>query len=267
MPMTKSLLAAAAALALSAAASANEEQTTPPAQAATPAPTSSTADNNTAQRTTEQPTASSFEASAATPATPPTDDAAAGLVPAPIAATPTFDALDTNKDGFIARTELPADHGLVAAWATYDADNDARIARVDFDRYAATLRPMFLDLDADRDGFIARSELPADHALAAAFAEYDPDRDQKLARSDFDRWLDATHPDFASLDRNTDGALSRAELPSAHVLYTDFTRFDTDSNGKLSKVEFDAFGQAGTPAPVASAAAPDVEDEETEESE
>jgi Ca2+-binding EF-hand superfamily protein len=265
MTLTRSLLAAAVALALSAGASANEQPATPPAQAATPAPTSSTADNNTAQRTMEKPTAQSFESTTAANAT--SEDAAAGIAPAPITATPTFDALDTNKDGFIARDELPAGHGLVAAWAQYDADNDARIARVDFDRYAATLRPMFLDLDTDRDGFIARTELPAGHALVGTFAEYDEDRDEKLARGDFDRWLDATHPDFASLDRNTDGALTRAELPSAHVLYTDFARFDTDSNGRLSKVEFDAFGQPASPAPVASAAAPEADEEETEEAE
>lgn len=265
MTLKKSLLATAA-LALSSAACANEAQPVPPAQAATPAPTSSTADNNTAQRTTEQPTASSFEGDAKTTAQAGTADAAAGTVPAPVTAAPTFDALDTNRDGFIARTELPADHGLVAVWSQYDADNDARIARTDFDRYAATLRPMFLDLDADRDGFIARTELPAGHALVASFAEYDADRDEKLARSDFDRWLEATRPDFATLDRNTDGALSRAELPSAHVLYTDFTRYDTDSNGKLSKAEFEAFGQAAAPAPVASTSGTD-DGEETEEAE
>lgn len=267
MTLTKSVLATAAAVALSTAACANESQTAPPAQAATPAPTSSTADNNTAQRTTEQPTASSFETDANTTASAPAGDAAANAVPAPVAAAPDFDALDTNRDGFIARTELPSDHGLVAVWAQYDADNDARIARTDFDRYAATLRPMFLELDTDRDGFIARTELPAGHALVASFAEYDADRDEKLARSDFDRWLEATRPDFASLDRNTDGALSRAELPSAHVLYKDFTRFDTDSNGKLSKAEFDAFGQAAAPAPVASTTAPDDGEEEAEEAE
>lgn len=105
--------------------------------------------------------------------------------------------------------------------------------------------PTFEALDGDRDGFIARTELPAGHALAGAWSRYDADNDQRLARGDFDRWISATYPDFATLDTNRDGTLSMAELPSSHALYVGFASYDVDGDAKLSRSEFDAWAPDG----------------------
>lgn len=228
------LIAAALGFALVGAAHANETPTTVPpaatAPAATPAPVAGSTSSETPVATT---------------------------------ALPSFDSLDADRDGFIARTELPAGHALAASWAQYDADNDSRIARSDFDRYAATLKPSFMQLDTDRDGFIARTELAAGHPLARVWTEYDADNDARIARSDFDRWLLAAYPSFAELDRNADGSLTRAELPSAHALYTGFATYDSNGDAKLSRSEFDAYGSGS--AAVASADEPEGEDDATEE--
>ena len=253
-PASMSALSAALMLALATAACANEDPAATDPLAANP--TSSTAAGNTAQQTTEGATAQSFESQAAlnaqsqagTTAPPPAGSTSTETTSATslAGATPTFESLDTDRDGFLARTELPAGHDLAADWAVYDTDSDERLAREDFDRYAATLtvsgQPKFADLDTNRDGFIARDEVPTNHALVGVWATYDADDDQRIARSDFDRWVLATHPDFATLDTNRDGMLTKAELPSTHALYTGFATFDADADTKLSRSEFDAYG-------------------------
>ncbi|HVF35290.1 MAG TPA: hypothetical protein VND91_08200 [Candidatus Saccharimonadia bacterium] len=261
-------LSVAVLLALSATASAGEGQTTVPA--ATPTPSSSTADGNTAQATTEGATASSFEsepvASHSRPAATATGTGSTSVeTTAATTMRPTFDRFDADRDGFIARTEVPADDALIGVWAKYDTDNDARIARADFDRYTLTLRPSFSEFDTDRDGFIARTELPAGHALTTSWSEYDTDDDARIARSDFDRYLLAAYPTFAALDKNADGVLTRVELPSAHALYDGFATYDTDRDAKLSPTEFDAYG-AGETAAVASTT-DDADDAEAQDDE
>jgi Ca2+-binding EF-hand superfamily protein len=260
-PASMSALSAALMLALATAACANEDQAATDPLAAKP--TSSTAAGNTAQQTTEGATAQSFESQTALNAQSQAGTTATAPPPAGSTSTettsattlagaaPTFESLDTDRDGFLARTELPAGHDLAADWAVYDTDSDERLAREDFDRYAATLtvsgQPKFADLDTNRDGFIARDEVPTNHALIGAWATYDADNDQRIARSDFDRWVLATHPDFATLDTNRDGLLTKAELPSTHALYTGFGTFDTDGDTKLSRSEFDAYGSGSAP--------------------
>ncbi len=110
---------------------------------------------------------------------------------------------------------------------------------------ATTQRPTFESLDANRDGFVARTELPADHALGATWADYDADNDARLGRSDFDRYLLHEYPSFADLDTNKDGTLTKAELPSAHALYQRFGSYDGDGDRKPSRSEFDAYVAGG----------------------
>ena len=129
---------------------------------------------------------------------------------------------------------------------------------------AVVPRPSFESLDLDRDGFIARTEVPAGHALLGSWAEYDADNDARIARSDFDRYLIAVHPQFADLDKDADGSLTRAELPSSHTLYTGFAAYDSNADTRLSRAEFDAYGSGGA-APLASATDTGVDEIDTDE--
>jgi hypothetical protein len=58
--------------------------------------------------------------------------------PAPVAddLKPTFESLDTNKDGQVAKTEVPVDHELNTLFASFDEDADTYLSRVEFDEYA-----------------------------------------------------------------------------------------------------------------------------------
>lgn len=46
-----------------------------------------------------------------------------------------FEKLDTNKDGYIERTDVPADHELAALFANYDLDRDNRLSASEFQAY------------------------------------------------------------------------------------------------------------------------------------
>lgn len=65
-----------------------------------------------------------------------------------------------------------AAHGSASAARALTAD--IRLAEDDFDA-----------LDADKDGFVAKSELPKGHPLAAHFSMADRSRDGKLDRREF----------------------------------------------------------------------------------
>lgn len=49
--------------------------------------------------------------------------------------TPSFDSLDRNRDGMLAREELPADHHLRQKFDSIDKDSDGRLSRTEYDAY------------------------------------------------------------------------------------------------------------------------------------
>ena len=51
-------------------------------------------------------------------------------------AQPTFEQLDTNRDGQVAKSEVPADHELTTLFASFDNDGDEMLSRTEFDEYA-----------------------------------------------------------------------------------------------------------------------------------
>jgi Ca2+-binding EF-hand superfamily protein len=50
---------------------------------------------------------------------------------------PTFEQLDTNRDGQVAKSEIPAEHELTTLFASFDDDGDENLSRAEFDEYAA----------------------------------------------------------------------------------------------------------------------------------
>jgi Ca2+-binding EF-hand superfamily protein len=50
-------------------------------------------------------------------------------------AKPTFDSLDTNKDGQVAKAEVPVEHELNTLFASFDSNADQQLSRTEFDAY------------------------------------------------------------------------------------------------------------------------------------
>lgn len=49
---------------------------------------------------------------------------------------PTFEQLDTDKDGMVEKSEVPIDHELNTLFANFDHDADQSLSRIEFDEYA-----------------------------------------------------------------------------------------------------------------------------------
>ena len=85
-----------------------------------------------------------------------------------------FDAIDTDKDGYIVRSEVMAhrdrmqeqmrgEHAerFAAAFAEADLNKDGKLSRVEVDEKMPRLSKRFAWMDDNRDGFLSRAELEA----------------------------------------------------------------------------------------------------------
>jgi Ca2+-binding EF-hand superfamily protein len=132
----------------------------------------------------------------------------------------TFRRVDRNRDGAIDQTEF------------LGTEDDARDASFD-------------DLDWNNNGRVERSEW---QGSAAVFNGLDRNRDGVLSRFEVVGGVDTpndTYDEFASLDFNRNGTLSRDEW---HWSAVAFNRRDANRDGLLSRQEFAASG--GTPGAV-----------------
>ena len=146
-----------------------------------------------------------------------------------------FDTLDKNRDGKLDSAERPAwkgkrghrgsgHDGRMSGLVALDTDNDGRISRAEV---AASPRfsGRFDQADANRDGYLVRSELHAvgekRRAESAArraqrfeqkFAEADGNRDGKLSRAEVEAAMPHVAKAFAFHDEDRDGFLTRADL-------------------------------------------------------
>lgn len=108
-----------------------------------------------------------------------------------------FDELDKNKDGKLAKEEMPRrrdrggdkkGHGPREMMAKLDTDKDGRISRAESAAGEGKLASHFDKMDVNKDGFIDR----ADHELRTKqhtdewFAKADTDKDGKLSRAEVD---------------------------------------------------------------------------------
>ena len=134
-----------------------------------------------------------------------------------------LERLDTDNDGRISRTEFDAGQAQRDAWR---AQHPERAARADQRKHDA---PTFAALDANRDGYLVRTEIAAYHErmrpqreaerkarFEAKFAAADLNRDGKLGRVEVQEKMPRLADRFAWLDDNRDGFLSRAELEAGH---------------------------------------------------
>ncbi len=65
------------------------------------------------------------------PADPVTTDTMAPATDAEV----TFDQLDTDADGFVAKSDIPVEHELSLQFAVADSDSDSRLSQAEFDAY------------------------------------------------------------------------------------------------------------------------------------
>ena len=113
-----------------------------------------------------------------------------------------FDELDKNKDGKIAKEEMPArgqgghgmpgkgkaGHGPRMAMQELDTNKDGRISEAEATAGEGKMKERFDTMDVNKDGYIDR----ADHKLRskqrtdAWFAKADTDKDGKLSRAEVD---------------------------------------------------------------------------------
>jgi hypothetical protein len=77
--------------------------------------------------------------------------------------------------------------GLMFAALSVLADDAPQPKRVPVDVGPAALAG-FGELDRDRDGHLAREEVPASLDLSRTYANYDLDGDGKLSRAEFDKY-------------------------------------------------------------------------------
>lgn len=136
--------------------------------------------------------------------------------------------LDKNGDGFIDRAEAAASPRLAGKFDELDGNKDGKLARAELPwrghghpGMGGHGRAMLDTLDTDKDGRISLAEAQAG--------------DGKLAER------------FARMDANKDGYIDRADREVHARQRRDdwFAKADTDKDGKLSKAEFDAAGSFG----------------------
>lgn len=142
-----------------------------------------------------------------------------------------FDTLDSNKNGRLDAGELPSrkggrggHRGRMEHVIKLDTDGDGRISRAE-----AAAQPKvaasFDQADANRDGFLVRSELVASAEkrrgefmakhraqFEAKFTAADTNRDGKLSRAEVDAGMPQLAKSFAFHDEDHDGFLTRADL-------------------------------------------------------
>ena len=110
-----------------------------------------------------------------------------------------FDELDKNKDGKLAKEEMPRRHGR------------------GFGKNGHGPHGMMMKLDTDRDGRISRAESAAGQAKSAErFDRMDVNKDGYIDQADRQARAEQRRAEwFAKADTNKDGKLSPAELEAA----------------------------------------------------
>lgn len=137
-----------------------------------------------------------------------------------------------------------------------DANGDGVISKEEAAKFPR-LAEKFAELDKDRDGKLARAELPMHRGGMRGQADgmrsqhrgmraLDADGDGRISRTEMQAGKDGMDERFARMDVNKDGYIDKADRQArmAERRAECFTKADADKNGQLSRAEFDKLGEA-----------------------
>ncbi len=141
-----------------------------------------------------------------------------------------FERIDKNGDGRITADERPARKhrrggrgGALERIVALDANADGRISKLEAGA-DSPLGKRFDAIDANRDGYVVRSELRA--------------ANEKMRAERQARMVERQQQRFARIDGNKDGRLSQAEVEAGMPrLAKAFAFLDEDRDGYLSAAE------------------------------
>ncbi len=175
-----------------------------------------------------------------------------------------FDQLDKDKDGKLTAAERPqqgrgmrggrqgGDRG--ARLKALDTDKDGRISRVEAQAAKGPMAGRFDEMDANRDGYLERSDMQA--RMTARRAEFftgaDANRDGRLTRDEFaveqgarsaERRAQMAERAKAAGRQGQQGQMRQPPTEAERLERAGkaFERMDANKDGTVSKAEFDAF--------------------------
>jgi len=169
-----------------------------------------------------------------------------------------FDQMDKNKDGRLSADERPKrGHGMRqkrgghGGWMQgADTDKDGRISGNEARAMQANGGEYFERMDFNKDGYVDRTDMQArrDQKRAAFFAGADGNKDGRLSRDEFvveqgarnaerrEQWARRAAANGRQAPARPAPTLEQ-QIQRATAM---FDRMDADSNGTLTRTEFDA---------------------------
>ena len=159
---------------------------------------------------------------------------------------------DMNSDNRVTPSEWPGDQRL---FTRLDANRDRYLTMQEYTAGAGFRLDSqggpaygFSNIDSNRDGWVTRNEW---NMGISDFNRLDVNRDNRISRFEFENDT-ASYNDtiysypsrqFSTIDTNRDGWLTRSE---SRMTPAEFDRFDTNSDNRISRFEFENLNAYGT---------------------
>jgi hypothetical protein len=165
----------------------------------------------------------------------------------------TFVSVDSNRDGFVDRTEVVA----TSPWSPYfvpmDVNGDGRISLAESDTYIRAWRPdvwpygTFVQVDTNRDGFVDRTEVVATSPWSPYFGPMDANGDGRITLAESNAYTRTWRPGpwpgwtFVGVDTNRDGFVDRTEVVATSPMHPHFDQIDSNDDGRATQEEVETF--------------------------